>query len=122
MGDLEHHYLYNKAEYFKPYDFQKEFFFAEGKDTPGELATQRALISANQIGKTLSEAMECSYHLTGRYPLWWEGRRFKHAVSVLVASNTNEQNRRGITVRLNYLAIRTMTGHWGQGPYRKTVF
>lgn len=43
-----------KLEHYAPYDFQKRFHHAEGFNTPGVLASQRALIAANQIGKCVT--------------------------------------------------------------------
>ncbi len=41
---------------------------------------QRAFISANQCGKTQTGAYEMAVHLTGRYPKWWKGKKFFHAI------------------------------------------
>jgi hypothetical protein len=38
---------------------------------------ERLLMAANQVGKTLAGAAEAAFHLTGRYPDWWEGRRWE---------------------------------------------
>lgn len=46
-------------------------FFAAGKDFQ-----KRYLIAGNRVGKTLSAAVEVTYHITGLYPDWWEGHRF----------------------------------------------
>jgi len=100
ISELREYNKFNKSANFIPYDFQKKFYFAEGYLTPGVLANQRALISANQIGKTLCESMECSYHATGRYPDWWNGRRHTEAIQILVASNTNEQTRKNCQAEL----------------------
>jgi phage terminase large subunit-like protein len=51
-------------------------FFAAGKDY-----MMRAMIAANQSGKTLACAYEMALHLTGLYPDWWEGRRFTKPVN-----------------------------------------
>lgn len=79
----------HKLDYYDPYEYQKKFHHALGKDTL-TLAVQRALMAANQIGKTFCGAMEISMHLTGQYPIWWEGHRFNKPVEVMVGSNTNE--------------------------------
>lgn len=93
ISDLSEHEKYNFLEYFKPYDYQKAFYKLEGNDTPGVLANQRALIAANQVGKTQCEAYECAIMATGLYPDWWEGHVYPHPVNILVASNTNEMTR-----------------------------
>jgi len=59
----------------------------------GKLNQERIIISANRTGKTNSGAMECAFHLTGDYPDWWKGRRFKRPVLVWTGSPTNETSR-----------------------------
>jgi len=82
-----------KLEHYSPYEFQKRFHHSEGFQTPGVLASQRALIAANQIGKTRCGSMEIAMHLTGIYPAWWQGQKFNRPIDCLVASNTNETTR-----------------------------
>jgi hypothetical protein len=36
-------------------------------------------MAANRVGKTVAGAYETTCHLTGRYPDWWQGKRFEHA-------------------------------------------
>ena len=38
---------------------------------------QRCFIAANRVGKSLSMGCELTWHLTGLYPEWWEGKRFE---------------------------------------------
>ncbi len=59
-----------KLRYFEPYPKQKEFFGL------GATMRERLLIAGNRLGKTEAGAVEATYHLTGRYPEWWEGRRW----------------------------------------------
>lgn len=40
------------------------------------LADTRAFFGGNRSGKTTSGCIEISYHMTGQYPDWWEGRRW----------------------------------------------
>jgi phage terminase large subunit-like protein len=47
-------------------------------------------------GKTLSAAYEIAIHATGRYPDWWQGRRFHRPVSILVGSESGELTRKGL--------------------------
>ena len=63
-------------------------FFAAGKDY-----TERALIAANRVGKTLAGGTECSYHLTGQYPDWWIGRRFGEPTFGTAAGDTRQTTR-----------------------------
>lgn len=54
---------------------------------------ERLLMAANRFGKTLAAGYEVSCHLTGRYPHWWEGRRFDHPIDAWAAGDTNETTR-----------------------------
>jgi phage terminase large subunit-like protein len=51
-------------------------FFAAGVEH-GE----RAFVAANRSGKSTAAGYEMALHLTGRYPLWWTGRRFDRAIA-----------------------------------------
>jgi len=51
------------------------------------------LRAGNQQGKTFAGAMEMATHLTGRYPPWWAGRRFDHAIDAWAACDTGETTR-----------------------------
>lgn len=52
-------------------------------------------MAGNQLGKTLSAGNEVSFHVTGEYPDWWEGRRFAGATNWWVGNNSNELVREG---------------------------
>lgn len=77
----------NRIATYKPYPWQREFHDA-GKDNP-----ERMLMAANRVGKTACAATEISHHLTGLYPDWWQGKRFKHPTLVWTGSPTNETSR-----------------------------
>lgn len=65
-----------------------EFFKA------GATHRERCVLAANRIGKT--EGMggyESVLHLTGRYPKWWEGRRFNEPISAWAAGDTGKTTR-----------------------------
>jgi len=68
---------YNELKYFRPFEHQKRFFTTK--------TDRRGILAANRIGKTVSTCYETAYHLTGRYPDWWEGRRFDKPITVMVA-------------------------------------
>ena len=72
---------------YSPYKYQSNFHL-EGKDCP-----QRILMAANRVGKTYCGAAETAYHLTGEYPSWWEGRRFKKPVRAWAAGESNDTTR-----------------------------
>ena len=62
---------------------------------------ERLMLAANRVGKT--EGMggyETALHLTGRYPHWWEGRRFDRPIRAWAAGKTNETTRDIIQAKL----------------------
>jgi len=85
--ELKNRKLFNKIEEYDPYPFQQLFH-----DT-GRYSSQRLLMCANRIGKSYSGAMEMSFHLTGLYPKWWSGKRYKHAITAWVGGISNESTR-----------------------------
>jgi phage terminase large subunit-like protein len=55
---------------------------------------ERCAMCANRVGKTFGMGgYEATCHLTGKYPEWWEGRRFRHPVRGWAAGKTNETTR-----------------------------
>lgn len=64
-----------------------EFFKA------GAIHQERAAIAGNRVGKTTLACVEKTFHLTGRYPHWWAGRRFTHPVEWWAAGETSETTR-----------------------------
>lgn len=59
-------------------------FFRSGVEFP-----ERCIMAANRIGKSEGiGAYELTLHMTGRYPDWWEGHRFKHPVNCWAAGTT----------------------------------
>ena len=79
----------NKLAQYKPYAKQIEFHNA------GAIHRERLFMAGNQLGKTLAGGMEVAMHLTGRYPEWWEGKRFNKPTRGWAASVTNEVTRDG---------------------------
>jgi hypothetical protein len=54
----------------------------------------RCLMAANRVGKTFSAGgYEMACHLTGIYPTWWEGKRFRHPIRAWACGKTNETTR-----------------------------
>ena len=66
------------------YPRQLEFFSAGAK------YRQRLFSAGNRSGKTIAGAVEMTYHLTGLYPDWWQGRRFTYPVNAWVVGQTSE--------------------------------
>lgn len=55
----------------------------------GATHEERAFIAANRVGKTESGGgYETTLHLTGEYPDWWKGRRFKKPTDFWAAGDT----------------------------------
>jgi len=92
LSAIERRKQTHKLEAYEPYPYQIGFHNAVGYRTE-KPASQRCLMAANQVGKTLCGAMEVSIHLTGMYPEWWKGHRFYHAINCLVGGLTNESVR-----------------------------
>ena len=63
---------YRRLELYRPYPKQMQFH------SQGATKRKRCLMAGNQVGKTYSAAAEVGIHLTGKYPDWWEGRRFSY--------------------------------------------
>lgn len=97
----------DKLSSYKPYQRQLEFHQA------GAYFRERLLMAANQVGKTLSAAAELATHLTGRYPSWWEGKRFDHPIRAWAGSKTSEVTRD--TVQRMLLGDPKDKAQWGQG-------
>lgn len=72
---------------FKPYPWQQRVFKSGAKNK------QRLLMAANRVGKTYSAAIEVAFHVTGRYPVWWEGYRFQGPITCWALGVTGEQIR-----------------------------
>lgn len=70
--------------FFQPYPKQKMFL------DMGATKRERALFAGNQTGKSMTAAFETACHLTGWYPKWWAGRRFKRAVRMWACGETSE--------------------------------
>lgn len=67
----------------------------------GATVSTRAFMAANRVGKTEGGGgYELTLHLTGRYPEWWQGRRFNHAIDAWACGDTNETVRDIIQLKL----------------------
>jgi phage terminase large subunit-like protein len=71
-------------------------FFRLGATVP-----TRCFMAANRVGKTEGGGgFEVALHLTGRYPDWWQGRRFDHPIDAWAAGDTNETVRDIIQLKM----------------------
>lgn len=80
----------NRLKAYRPYAKQREFHAA------GASQRERLFMAGNQLGKTVAGAAEAAMHLTGRYPDWWDGRRFDHPIVMLAGSESYELTRDGV--------------------------
>src|SRR5207237_5437751 len=64
----------DRLAFYVPYPKQIAFHAA------GASARERLLMAGNQLGKTLAGGFEVAMHMTGRYPDWWQGKRFTKPV------------------------------------------
>lgn len=76
----------------------------------GAAFRERLFRAGNQQGKTLSSANEIAIHLTGKYPDWWEGRRWNRAVTGWALGESMESTRDTLQ-RL----LLGRPGEWGTG-------
>lgn len=101
-----------KLDFYEPYAKQIEFHAASSE------ARERLLMAGNQLGKTYCGAMEVAIHLTGRYPEWWEGRRWDRPIRAWAGSQTSEVTRDGPQ---RYLVGEPKNREvWGTGSIPKT--
>jgi phage terminase large subunit-like protein len=77
-----------------------EFFRA------GRLHRERLFMAGNRVGKSDTGCYEDVLHLTGAYPVWWEGRRFETPIEAWVAGETNATTRDILQLKL--------LGRWGE--------
>jgi phage terminase large subunit-like protein len=60
----------------------------------------RVFRAGNRVGKSIAGGYECVCHLTGIYPSWWTGRRFKRPVNILVAGESGKLTRDSIQLKI----------------------
>lgn len=72
-----------RLAFFKPYPKQSQHL--EG----GAVKRERLLSGGNQVGKSETGAFEVACHLTGMYPSWWKGKRFKKATKGWACGETS---------------------------------
>ena len=83
--ELERRKATNRLKHYEPYKYQVDFHNTK--------ASQRLLMAGNRIGKSFCGAAEMAYHLTGKYPDWWKGRKFDKPIRAWVGGVSNETTR-----------------------------
>lgn len=94
IAQLAQYLKTHKIETYRPYPFQKEFHKA------GSEFQYRFLLAGQQIGKSVSNLCETTYHLTGLYPDWWEGIRFERAVDWWLGGQSTKKVRDNLQKKL----------------------
>lgn len=59
----------------------------------GEIYRERGIFGSNRSGKTTTSAYELALHLTGLYPQWWTGKRFKKPIEAWASGDTHKTTR-----------------------------
>jgi phage terminase large subunit-like protein len=103
----------NKLADYLPYPKQREFHAAGAK------YRERLAMTCNRFGKTVAGAMEMTFHLTGQYPDWWEGKRFDKSVRAWAAGVTGETTRDVVQGKL--IGPPTQSAEWGTGTIPKSA-
>lgn len=86
-------------------------FFSGGKDH-----MERCMMAANRVGKTWGVGgYETTLHLTGRYPEWWDGRRFDRPIQAWAAGDTRTTTRDIIQHALTGVGAEGKQGEIGTG-------
>ena len=60
---------------------------------PGCNSYKAAGVYHHNSGKSVAGGAEMTYHLTGQYPDWWQGKRFDHPIRALAAGDTSQTTR-----------------------------
>lgn len=105
--ELERRQRRNRLAAYSPYTKQRDFHAA------GAEHRERLFMAGNQLGKTVAGSMEVSMHLTGRYPDWWEGRRFDRPGRWWASGASRESTRDSVQKLL--LGPPEIEDEWGTG-------
>lgn len=101
----------NRLADYRPYPKQASFHAV------GAAIRERLFMASNQTGKTWAGAFEAAMHMTGRYPPWWEGRRFDRPTRGMCGSESVELTKKGVQRLL--LGNPETPEQWGTGSIPK---
>jgi len=79
VQEREQRRLFNQINAWEPYGWQELLANATSE------ANQCLAMAGNRVGKTYTGARITACHLTGRYPEWWTGHRFKKPITAWAA-------------------------------------
>ena len=103
LEEIKNRYKYNKLSFMFPdtgkykkdlYPKHIEFMNA------GSKYAERMFSAGNQTGKTSTILTEAVYHLTGLYPKWFEGKRFRNNTVGIIGCKSWEMARDGLQSKL----------------------
>lgn len=86
--ELDRRQRTNRLKSYAPYSKQVDYH--------GSLKREVLFMAGNQLGKTMAGTAEDAMHLTGLYPEWWTGHRFKKPITMLCGSESYELTRDGL--------------------------
>lgn len=82
LKQLDEKKRYHQIDFFTAYPKQQTFFdFGSSK-------SERMLSAGNQQGKSQAGAAEMAYHLTGRYPADWLGRKWERPITAWICGES----------------------------------
>jgi len=87
LAERERRINENRLAHYSPYARQTAFHAA------GATHRECLLMAGNQLGKTLAGGFELAAHVTGRYPEWWQGKRFDRPITAWACGTTGETTR-----------------------------
>lgn len=96
---LEKKYKYNKAAQYFPDTgpFARDKYPMQmGMMRAGQKHRLRALVGGNGSGKSLWLALESYFHLSGKYPKWWEGFKFNKPLNAWLCGMDSKALRAGL--------------------------
>jgi phage terminase large subunit-like protein len=110
LTSAERRKKFRSVDFFEPYPPQQKFF------ADGLKYHQRLIRGGNQTVKSLACAAELSYHLSGEYPINWNGRRFNKPIRAWVVGPTAQLVRDGPQRQLT-----SRQGEYGTGTIPLTA-
>jgi len=103
LEELKGRYKYNKLEFAFPDTgkyrrelYPKHIAFMNA----GSKYAERMFSAGNQTGKTSTLLTEAVYHLTGKYPNWFQGKRFRNPTVGILGCKSWKMVRNGLQSKL----------------------
>lgn len=87
---LQYKVTYANQEFLFTAESKKKYAKAWAFFEAGKHFKERAIIAGNRTGKTYTAMAELSFHLNGRYPPEWPGRKFNHPIQSWVVGESHD--------------------------------